>query len=176
MNIQLETERILLRPFKMGDEAGVFEFGSNPEVQKYTGSPNLDSLEGAIALIQHVWLKDYARYGYGRFAVIHKADNKIIGFCGVKYISELKQTDLAYRFLPEYWNKGIATESSKLILAYAFNTLKLKELIAFVADKNPASSAVLKKLGFSYFESKPCPGDTEDSLFYSLAHSHYKNQ
>ncbi|GEQ85832.1 N-acetyltransferase GCN5 [Patiriisocius marinistellae] len=176
MDLVLETERLLIRPFKIGDEKGVFCFSSNPEVQKYTSNTVLKTIEEAVSLIKNVWLKDYDTYGYGRFAVIDKTTNKIIGFNGLKYISEINQTDLGYRFLPEYWGKGIATESSKAIITYAFDTLKLSQLIAFVEKENLASTSVLKKLGFAHNDTKPYPGETVDLFWYKLTKSEYQKK
>ena len=111
-NIVLETERLLLRPFQLGDEAQVLVFSSNPIINKYTGDATITTLEGVTNLITNVWLSDYATYGYGRFAVLDKATQTIIGFCGIKYIPEINETDLGYRFLPEYWGKARSQLSS----------------------------------------------------------------
>ncbi len=177
-NVILETERLLLRPFTMADAEGVFEFASNPEVQKFTGDVLSRTLSEVEQIISNVWLSDYKKYGYGRFAVIHKADNKIIGFNGIKYLSDIDQTDLGYRFLPEYWGKGIATESSKAIINYAFKNHKIDEMIGFVMLENPASSAVLKKLGFSFSKLAPYPGEEEDGNleWYTLTRKTYEGQ
>ncbi|MGK0385641.1 MAG: ribosomal-protein-alanine N-acetyltransferase [Patiriisocius sp.] len=174
--ITLETERLLLRPFKLGDEAGVLEFASNTLTQQYTGDIVRTSMEEVKQLIQNVWLHDYATYGYGRFAVIHKEDNKIIGFNGIKFLKDIHQTDLGYRFLPQYWGKGIATESSKAILEYAFTTLKLAEIIAHVLPENPASAKVLEKLAFQKTAFKPYPGETENLHWFALTNETYERQ
>ena len=146
----------------MGDEVSVLEFSSNPKTQEHTGDILRTSLEEVIDIIQNVWLSDYEKYGYGRFAVIYKPDNKLIGFCGFKYLPELNETDLGYRFLPEYWGMGIATESSIKMLEYGFSVLKLSNVFGTVFPQNIASSNVLKKLGFTYKGLKPYP--TEELL------------
>ena len=174
--LQLETDRLLLRPFRLGDEAGVLAFSSNPDINKYTGDPIITKLEEVTKLITNVWLHDYKTYGYGRFAVIHKKDKKIIGFCGVKFLEEANETDLGYRFLPEYWGQGIATESSKAIIAYAFNTLNLASLVASVYPENEASTSVLKKLNFQFEKTAPYPNETDPLLWYRLTKQHYEGQ
>ena len=172
----LETERLIMRPFQMGDEVSVLEFSSNPKTQEHTGDILRTSLEEVIDIIQNVWLSDYEKYGYGRFAVIYKPDNKLIGFCGFKYLPELNETDLGYRFLPEYWGMGIATESSIKMLEYGFSVLKLSNVFGTVFPQNIASSNVLKKLGFTYKGLKPYP--TEELLgdleWYYLSKEEYE--
>ena len=176
INIRLETERLLLRPFQMGDEAAVLEFSSNREVNRYTGDPIIDTLTETVALIENVWLSDYSKYGYGRFAVIHKIDEKIIGFCGVKYLPELEGTDLGYRFLPAYWGKGIATEACQVMVNDAFQRLQLEKIHAFVEPDNNASTKVLEKVGFQFDKKAPYPKETNPVLWYSLLKTDYERQ
>ncbi|MGB1450768.1 MAG: GNAT family N-acetyltransferase [Marinirhabdus sp.] len=157
--LTLETERLLLRPFRLGDEAQVLQIASNPEVVKYTGDVIRTTMEEMTDLITNVWLSDYTKYGYGRLAVLDKKTATIIGFNGIKYLPELSESDLGYRFLPEYWGKGIATESSRAVLKYAFGTLRLKKIMGFTLLENHASTSVLKKLGFTWFQLKEYPGE-----------------
>jgi ribosomal-protein-alanine N-acetyltransferase len=174
----IETDRLILRPFTMDDAAAVLEFSSNPEVQRYTGDVLRTTLAEVEHVITNVWLSDYTKYGYGRFAVIHKTDNKLIGFNGIKYLADINETDLGYRFLPEYWNKGLATESSKAIVDYAFSNHKLDKLIGFVMPENQASAVVLKKLDFEFSKLAPYPGEDEDGdlEWYYLTRATYERQ
>ena len=71
-------------------------------MQKYTGDKVLTSPIQAKKIIKEVLLPDYKNYGYGRLAAIFKPENKIIGFAGLKYLPEIKETDIGFRFLPEY--------------------------------------------------------------------------
>lgn len=174
--IELHTERLLLRPFRLGDEKEVLEFSSNPIINRYTGDPIVTTLEGVKNTIENVWLRDYAEYGYGRLAVVHKKDNRIIGFCGIKYLPELKGIDLGYRFLPEYWGQGIATETSQVVLADAFNRLQLEKIYGFVEPENKASTNVLKKLKFQFEKEAPYPNETKPVYWYSITKSTYERQ
>jgi len=80
MNIIIETKRLILREFNINDFEAVFEFNSRVEVHKYTGDEIIKSIERAKEIISNIWLNDYKNYGYGRWAVIYKPENKIIGF------------------------------------------------------------------------------------------------
>ncbi len=163
IDIKLESERLLIRPFQMGDEIAMYELNSNPIVQKYTGDTLVKTVEQARDLLQNVVLKDYKKHGYGRLAVIYKPDNKLIGFTGIKYLPEAGgESDLGYRFLPEYWGKGIATESSKMSLEFGFNILNLKKIIGFTEIENEASTIVLLKMGFIITKIDFYPGEEND--------------
>lgn len=56
--------------------------------------------------------------------------------------------ELGYWVAEKYWGKGIATKAVKLIIAYAFNELKLERVFASVFDFNKASQKVLGKCDF----------------------------
>jgi len=174
--IILETERLIMRPFEMKDAAAVLEFSSNQKTQENTGDIVRTTIEEVTEIIENVWFSDYEKYGYGRFAVIYKPDNKLIGFCGLKFLPEMNVTDLGYRFLPEYWGMGIATESSIKILDYGFSVLKLTNISGAVIPHNKASSKVLLKLGFTFKYLKPDPFDEElgDLEWYELSKEEYE--
>jgi len=178
IDVKLESDRLLIRPFQLGDEQEVHAFSSDEKVNKYTGDVLRNTLAEAKKIITDVWYPDYKNFGYGRFAVIYKPDNKLIGFNGFKYHSDEKFTDFGYRFLSDYWGKGIATESSEMILKYGYKNLPIDEVLAFVMEENPASSNVLKKIGFKYLKLAGYPGEGEEKKYewYSINKKEYKNK
>jgi ribosomal-protein-alanine N-acetyltransferase len=145
----LETERLILRPFKVGDEEALFAMNTHPDVIRYAGNTPFASLDAAHDVLHNVIFKDYAARGYGRFAMVLKATGKVIGFSGVKYISDIGETELGYRMMPEYWGQGLATESGQASIAFARDTLGLQRLVALVHPDNHGSAKVVRKLGFS---------------------------
>jgi RimJ/RimL family protein N-acetyltransferase len=175
--IKIETERILLREFTLEDCEAVFEFSMNKEVQKYTGDITLQTVNQAKDIIKNVWFSDYKKYGYGRWAVVYKPVNKVIGFAGLKYLPELDETDIGYRFLPEYWGKGIATEVSKEIIKYGFEVLKLKKIIGITMTNNIASSKVLEKIGLGFYKYDSYKGEDENEKYnwYKITKDKYFN-
>ena len=161
-NTLIETDRILLREFKISDCQAVFDFSSNVEVQKYTGDAILNNLNQAKDIISNIWFSDYKKYGYGRWAVVYKPENKVIGFAGLKYLAEINETDIGFRFLPEYWGKGIASEVSKEIIKYGFEVLKLKRIIGIAMPENKASNKVLEKIGLDFYKFDKYEGGDDD--------------
>jgi RimJ/RimL family protein N-acetyltransferase len=160
----IETDRILVRKFTVNDFEAVFEFGSNLDVQKYTGDIIITSAEQAKSIILDIFQNDYKNYGYGRWATIYKPNNKIIGFAGLKYLLEFNETDIGFRFLPNYWNKGIATEISKLLLDYGFKHFDLKRIIGIADPKNIGSCRVLEKTGMNLYKYA-IYDDTDDKKY-----------
>lgn len=148
----IETERLILRPLENKDAARLFLLDSNPEVMKYIGMPTLSKVEESEKVIQMIQ-SQYDAFGVGRFAVIEKSSNLLIGWSGLKFNTEIVNDhqnfyELGYRLLPEFWGKGYAQESSKAFLKAGFEELQLEIIYAYAHSENVASVSALKKLGF----------------------------
>ena len=116
---------------------------------------------------------DYKKYGYGRLAAIFKPENKIIGFAGLKYLPEFKETDIGFRFLPEYWGKGIATEVSVAIIRYGFEILKLENIIGIADPMNIGSCRVLEKVGLNFYKFDTYDEDDKKYNWYQISKNQY---
>jgi ribosomal-protein-alanine N-acetyltransferase len=145
----LETDRLYLREFTLEDAQKLIDLNSNPNVVRYTGDGRVESLEKAKEIIQTIILPQYPNK-LGRWAVHLKSSNEFIGWCGLKYLAELDEIDLGYRFFEQHWGKGYATESSKAVIKYGFNTLQLKEIVGRAAVDNANSVKVLEKAGLKF--------------------------
>jgi ribosomal-protein-alanine N-acetyltransferase len=145
---QLETQRLRLRLFTLDDVQIMYELCSDPEVIKYADTPVKDMKEAQQRLEQGP-LADYQNYGYGRFAVELKSTGKVIGFCGIKYIEEIDLPEVGYRYLKEYWGRGIGTEAAQVCVDFARTDLKIKKLVALIMPENIASIKLAEKLGMT---------------------------
>ena len=103
MDKVLDTGRLILRRFTLDDLQAFYLLCSRPEIIRYAQSTPLASLEEARVMMHAAPFHDYATYGYGRFACVWKESGEVIGFSGVKYVPEIGDTELGYRFLPEFW-------------------------------------------------------------------------
>ncbi|MCS3870974.1 RimJ/RimL family protein N-acetyltransferase [Chryseobacterium ginsenosidimutans] len=150
--MHLETKRLILRKFEETDFERVFLIDSNPEVMKYIGVPPLSDIgqsKNIIKMIQQQYLDN----GIGRLAVIEKESNLLIGWSGLKFLTQEINGynniyELGYRFMPEYWGKGYALESAKASLDYGFNDLNIDIIYAMAHCENEGSNHILRKLGF----------------------------
>ncbi|QOW11767.1 GNAT family N-acetyltransferase [Kaistella flava (ex Peng et al. 2021)] len=151
--IFIETPRLILREIISEDVERVFLLDSNPDVMKYIGVKPVTKLEESEETIKKI-RKQYQENGIARWAVIEKESNLLIGWSGLKLLTESLNGfqnvyELGYRFLPEYWGKGYATESGKAVLDYGFNKMNLGGIYACVDIQNVDSNKILKdKLGF----------------------------
>ena len=134
----------------MDDIEPSYTMNLDTEVSKYTCDGGVVSKKEIERRIVEDVMGDYKKHGYGKLAVELKSENKFIGFTGLKYLEDLNEVDLGYRFMKEYWGKGIATESAKASLELGFEVLGLNKIIAMVIPENKNSIRVLEKLGFVY--------------------------
>lgn len=148
----IETARLILREIEDLDQEGLFDLDRRPEVHKYIGTPPLTHINQALEVIQ-ILQKQYKENGIGRWAVIDKQSQEFLGWSGLKLWKEplngLENVyELGYRFIPEYWGKGYATESAQAWVNYAFEVLEVPTLYAITDPRNTASKKVLQKVGF----------------------------
>jgi len=143
---QLETERLHLRLFTPDDVQIMYELCTDPEVIKYADTPVKDMQEAKQRLEQGP-LADYQKYGYGRFAVELKSTGKVIGFCGIKYLPKIELPEVGFRYLKEYWGRGIGTEAALACVDFARSDLKISKLVALIMPENIASIKLAEKLG-----------------------------
>jgi RimJ/RimL family protein N-acetyltransferase len=146
----LETESLILRRFTLDDAEAWLPLISLPEIIRYTGDVPATSVDEARESLRTRPLRDYEVHGYGRMAVIEKASGRLVGFSGLKYVAELRDVDIGYRFLPDCWGRGYATESARPLMEQGWKQLDLKRIVGTVHPGNPASGRVLEKLGLSY--------------------------
>ncbi len=165
-NLFIETDRLLIRPFTMADIEPAYTMNLDVEVSKYTGDGGVVSKKEIERRIIENVLGDYEKHGYGRLAVELKNEKKFIGFTGLKYLEDMDEVDLGYRFMKKYWGKGIATESAKACVNFGFETLGLNKIIAMVLPQNIDSIRVLEKLHFEY--EKDIIEDNQLAKIYSL--------
>ena len=147
-NTPITTPRLILRQFEISDAAAVLRLNSDSQVTKYTGDKNrVTTIEQAADVIKTVWQHGYQQDGYARLAVIDRQSGQLIGFCGLKYLAEYQMADIGYRFLPQFWGKGLATEGAQAMMEYGFKVLKLDKIMAMAMTDNISSTKVLQKIG-----------------------------
>ena len=137
-----------MRLFTLDDLQVMYKLCTDPDVIKYADTPAKDIQEAQQRLEQGP-LADYQEYGYGRFAVELKSSGEVIGFCGIKYLPEIELPEVGYRYLKEYWGKGIGTEAALACVEFARTDLNINKLIALIIPENTASIRVAEKLGMT---------------------------
>ena len=170
-DIILETERLIIREHVLSDAPFFFTLNSNYNVVKYTGDSSFKTIEEAEKIVQYV-MNQYKENGYGRWLVAEKETGNPIGWCGLKFHADTKETDIGYRLLESAWGKGYATESAKACIDYGFKHFKLNRIIGDAMKENTSSINVFKKLGMTYLKDSLL--DNIESVIYELKKENYK--
>ena len=157
MNVVIETERLLLRTFTELDATLIYELNLDPDVTLYTHDPVKD-ITHAKEILEKTILPQYALYNHGRWAVHLKPTLEFLGWCGLKYRSELNEIDLGYRFKKDHWGKGFATEAVYASIKYGFNKLNLQRIVGRAEIENIGSLKVLEKCGMTYIGDEEVDG------------------
>ena len=160
MNFILKSEHLIYRPFELSDAQALFEMDSNPNVHKYLWQkPTLD-IDESIQIIEMLH-KQYKENGIGRFATILKETGEFIGWTGIKFVNDHIENGntnfyhYGYRLNEKHWNKGYASEATKIWLDYGFNEMNINKMNAYTHAENGASNHILSKSGFQFIEDYP---------------------
>lgn len=166
MTTVLETERLVLREWTLGDVGTVFELCRDPEVMLYIGDGRpWRGVERARLWLERV-TSSYREHGYGRLAVVERAGGEVVGSCGFGVLPGSPETDFGYMFARSAWGRGLATEAARAYLRYGFEAHAFEEVTAYADPRNVSSRRVLEKVGFEYRGLRRLAGEAEDSAFY----------
>lgn len=147
---QLETERLILREFRLDeiDQMALFRIFSDSRVTRYYNLSTFTEPEEAWRLLR----RRHERFWQGRgirWAVALKGNDHMIGSCGFNALDKKKQTgELGYELARPYWQQGIMTEAVSAAIEYGLTHLALNRIEAWIMPANRASANLLIKLGF----------------------------
>lgn len=147
-DIIITTERLILRKLTNEDYDSLAEILQDEET--------MYAYEGAFSdEMTREWLDRqtdrYRKWGYGLWAVNLKAENKMIGQCGLtnQEWNGRQVLEIGYLFNKNYWHKGYATEAAKACKRYAFDVLHANEVCSIIRDTNAQSQRVALRNGMT---------------------------
>jgi RimJ/RimL family protein N-acetyltransferase len=127
-----------------------------------------DETRNSLACIIEV----FKNRGFGRWALIHKELNKLIGYCGFASGNSQVGVEIAYLLARPYWGQGLASEAAGACLRYGFEELKLDSIGGVTRPGNSKSRRVLERLGMRYVSEAIYAG--YDCVYYSLPRSEFR--
>lgn len=146
---RLETPRLIIRSYEERDADPWVAMLGDPEVRRFLPPFQPPTAETFRSGMQR--RRDLERErGYAMWAVEVKDTGTFIGQCGLNFIGDGPEVELAYHYRRDSWNKGYATEAAAAVLAYAFGPAGLDRVIALVVPENIGSWRVLEKVGMRY--------------------------
>ncbi len=148
MRLTLETQRLILRPFRPEDAQAMFEgWASDPEVTKYLTWNAHRSIADTEAILR-MWEAEYDKPERLNFAIVLKENRALIG--GIDVVGYLGGADgipvIGYNLSRAFWNRGYMSEACRRLLDYLFAKGYPAVRIDAMAE-NARSNRVIRKCG-----------------------------
>lgn len=147
---QLECPRLILRRMKRTDAEDMYEYAQSEEVTRFLLWSPHESLAYTEQYLQYVQ-SQYKDGSFYDWAIVLKAENKMIGTCGfTKIDTDNAVGEIGYVINPAYTSHGYATEAVKRVLSFGFDELELYRIEARYIAGNEASRRVMERCGMHY--------------------------
>lgn len=171
-NIQIETERLLLRPWRESDLEDFYEYASVPGVGEMAGWPHHQCLEDSRRILQMFQSEKKV------FALELKESGKVIGSLGLEEydrtetdMGDLQGREVGYVLSRSCWGRGLMPEAVRAVIKYCFEVLRYDFLLCGHFEQNSQSRRVVEKCGFSYVKNisfETAFGTSENTRLYCL--------
>lgn len=147
----IETERLILRDMTENDYDSLHAILTDPETMQHYPKPYDDA--GV-----HRWLSwtadNYARHGFGLWAVTLKETGEFIGDCGITMqpIHGQWLPEIGYHFNKRFWRRGYASEAAAACIRVAFEQFSFPAVYSYMSHTNEASYCTAMKCGMTFVE------------------------
>ncbi len=148
----LETPRLRLRPFTEDDASAHSVLYGDPEVTRFLpGGPFApDAVQARSARSLARFSEHWALHGWGVWAVVDKASDRLIGQCGLNHLPDRADVELLYALARSHWRRGLAAEAGAAALEHGFTSVGLDRIVAVTRPDHVASRRVMERLGMAY--------------------------
>ncbi len=168
---RLETERLVLRQMTFDDAAAVFAYASDPEVASLTTWESHATIDDSREFLERV-MSWYADGFGGPWGIVLKADDRLIGTCGLAITPQHVRAELGYAIGRPWWGQGLMTEAVLEVIRFGFEELGLNRIEARCVPPNIGSARVMEKAGMTYEgtirEQVYVKGSFDDLKMYSI--------
>jgi RimJ/RimL family protein N-acetyltransferase len=148
----IDGQIVKLRELLIGDANDISSLMTYNISKSLWEVPYPYTLDNALNFIDSSY-KEFRSFKTVNFAILYKKNpepNGLVGIIGLKNINiDDRKANLGYWIGESFWGNGIASESVKLVINYAFSVLRLEEVYAYVYSQNKASMRVLEKNGMT---------------------------
>lgn len=153
--VDLETDRFILRKFKMSDAYDIYSnWLSDKDSAKYNAWKIHSSIETTKGYLSE-WIDSYKRDDYCHWAIADKNTEEVIGSITLSNIKKRKRyCEVGYTIAKKLWNHGIATEVLICVLDYLKYEVGFETICALHDIRNIASGKVMRKAGMKFVKNK----------------------
>jgi RimJ/RimL family protein N-acetyltransferase len=155
----IETERLILRPFRDDDLDAYTAMNQTPEVRRWLHFPDDVGREQAWASMATT-LGQWELRNTGNWALEEKASGAFVGRAGptLPVRENWPGIEIGWALHPDHWGKGYATEAGATARDWVFANHDVDAVYSCILDDNLASQAVAQRLGFTRWETRVLSG------------------
>ncbi len=145
--IFLSTERIDLRRLEASDRQLLIRLFCDEPMMQYLGNP---WTEAEVDEVLEEWQREWGRNNYWYGVMSEKGSGASLGIAGITEDTNPDEPGFEFSWfvLPEFQKRGFASEITLALMRFVFESAQKERLFASTHPQNPASNAVLQKLGF----------------------------
>lgn len=149
MERRIETKRLILRTVTPDDAEAIFQWASDPDVNKYMIYPLHKDTE-----VTREWLKSRDINGKDEFDLgfVLKETGELIGQGGMFYHEDIDAWSIGYNLRKEYWGRGLVPEAIQAIIDCVDREKGVRAVVGEFAKDNQKSGRVMEKLGMMYWK------------------------
>lgn len=140
------TKRLVVRRWRDTDLDVLLEVYGDADAMRWVGDGTPLSRDDVVRWFT-VTRENYAKRGYGMFAIESTSSPAIVGFCGIVHPGGQAEPEIKYALRRECRGRGYASEAATGLIAYGASTHGLHSISATTAPGNHASHRVLQKAG-----------------------------
>jgi len=171
--IQINSDRLLLRPLQMEDADSIFLYRSNAEVNQYQGWIPKTISDVHDFITQKVSPEINQPGTWFQFAIIKKDNDELIGDIGIHFLeSDDFLVELGCTLNKAHHGKGYAFEAMNEIVIYIFENLGKRRIVVSIDSRNQPSIRLIERLGFHkkglVKESSELNSEWTDDLVYAM--------
>lgn len=145
--MQLETERLVLRPWLDEDAPELYELARDLRVGSAAGWPPHESVGQSLDILRNILR------GPEQYAITLKSNEALIGAIGLKtqtdcdYLESADEYSVGYWIGVPFWGNGYAPEAFERLIEHARNDLHATAILADHFLGNEQSHRVMEKCG-----------------------------
>jgi RimJ/RimL family protein N-acetyltransferase len=144
---RIETERLILRGWRIEDYEPLAEMMADPDCGRYITSTSkpLDAVASWFNMVTLAGM--WAVQGYGLFVMEEKATGRFVGRAGPFHPIAWPGFEVGWGLHPAGRGKGYATEAARAAITWSRATLGASDIVHVIAIDNAPSQAVARRLG-----------------------------
>ena len=167
---EIETPRLLLRPWREEDAAPYAEMNADPEVRRWMFPARPLTAEESTREIAAM-VDQWRRLGFGHWAVELRETGELVGRTGAKRHADWdldpENTEVGWLYARTAWGRGLATEGAIAAVRFLLEEVRRPEVISIARLDNLASHRVMRKAGLEWAGSRRWYERRADVLWYS---------